>query len=70
MKSGGLKRKSLEAWVGQETRKLKLRDRYWADPEFRKNKNEENQKRARKVVCCEYCKQNLSYGSLWSHKKM
>jgi hypothetical protein len=48
--SVSLKTESLEAWIGRETRKLKLRDRYWADEEFRKRKNEENQNRARQIM--------------------
>jgi hypothetical protein len=70
MKSSVLKPKSLEAWVGQETRKLKLRDRYWSDPEFRKAKNEANKKRSRERVCCDGCKMYISYGSMLNHKKV
>jgi hypothetical protein len=36
--SSVLKTESLEAWIGRETRKLKLRDRYWANEDFRKRK--------------------------------
>jgi hypothetical protein len=68
--SVSLKTESLEAWIGRETRKLKLRDRYWADEEFRKRKNEENQNRARQIMFCESCKKKYTYGSMGPHKKV
>jgi hypothetical protein len=68
--SVGLKTESLEAWIGRETRKMKLRDRYWADENFRKKQNEENQKRAREIVFCVSCKKKYTYGSIGPHKKV
>jgi hypothetical protein len=68
--SVSLKTESLEAWIGRETRKLKLRDRYWADEEFRKRKNEENQNRARQIMFCESCEKKYTYGSMGPHKKV
>jgi hypothetical protein len=68
--SSVLKTESLEAWIGLETRKLKLRDRYWADEDFRKKKNEENKNRARQIVDCESCKKKYTYGSMGPHRKV
>ena len=32
-------------------------------------KNEENNKRAREIVCCAGCKKYVRYGSMYPHKK-
>jgi hypothetical protein len=68
--SEGLKIESLTAWISRETRKLKLRDRYWADEDFRKKKNEENKNRARQIVFCDSCKKKYTYGSMGPHRKV
>jgi hypothetical protein len=64
-----LKNESLNAWITRETRKLKLRDRYWADEDFRTKKNEEHKNRARQIVFCESCKNKYTYGSMGPHRK-
>jgi hypothetical protein len=68
--SGDFKKENLMAWIGRETRKLKLRDRYWADEDFRNKKNEENQNRARQILFCDSCKQKYTYGSMGPHRKV
>jgi hypothetical protein len=68
--SGVLKNETLEAWIGRETRKMKLRDRYWADEEFRKRQIQEHKKRARAIVFCVCCKNQYTYGSIGPHKKV
>jgi hypothetical protein len=65
-----LKSENLMAWISRETRKLKLRDRYWSDEEFRKRKNEENKTRARQVLFCDSCKTKYTYGSMGPHRKV
>ena len=61
---------SVGAWVSRERVKKKLRDRYFEDEGFRNSKNEENKTRSRQIVSCDGCKKNLTYGSMFSHRKI